>query len=260
MIELTDQMNSTIRLEAPPRRIVSLVPSQTELLFDLGLDVEVVGITKFCIHPDHWFRSKTRVGGTKQIDLEKVRALAPDLIIGNKEENTESDINALREMAPVYMSDIFNLTDALAMIRDVGTLCGKTTESEIMTGEIQRKFDELMQEIKDDKKSSVAYFIWHNPDFLAGKHTFIDAMLSAGGWTNVTKEERYPEVSDNISPELVFLSSEPFPFREEHIAGFQAKYPGAKILQVDGEMFSWYGSRLLKTPDYLRALLHELAE
>lgn len=260
MIELKDQMHSTIRLEAPPRRIVSLVPSQTELLHDLGLEDEVVGITKFCIHPDAWFRSKTRVGGTKQIDIEKVRSLAPDLIIGNKEENTEEDIVALREIAPVYMSDIDDLEGALRMICDVGALCARTEASERMAEKIDADFLGLSAELAGKRRATVAYFIWHNPDYLAGKNTFIDAMLSAGGWKNATDLMRYPEVPSDFSPELVFLSSEPYPFREEHRTLFQEKFPMAKICLVDGEMFSWYGSRLLQTTTYLRKVSHELSE
>ena len=99
-----DQLQSEIRLDRVPRRIVSLVPSQTELLYDLGLEDEVVGITKFCIHPNKWFSSKDRIGGTKSINIDQVKSLAPDLIIGNKEENTIEDIERLREIAPVWMS------------------------------------------------------------------------------------------------------------------------------------------------------------
>ena len=260
MIEIIDQMDTLIRLETPPRRIVSLVPSQTELLADLGLEDQVVGITKFCIHPDRWFRSKTRVGGTKQINIEKVRALRPDLIIGNKEENTESDILALREIAQVYMSDIEDLPQALSMICDLGVLSGKLQRSEELTARIRAEFDNLEYELNGKTLGKVAYFIWYNPDYLAGNGTFINAMLTAGGWENVTKQDRYPEANAIISPDLVFLSTEPFPFKEEHIAEFQNKYPGALVKIVDGEMFSWYGSRLLKSPGYFRKLLHEFSE
>ena len=115
-------MNRTIRLGATPRRIVSLVPSQTELLYDLGLEERVVGITKFCIHPKEWYRSKVRIGGTKNVNFDKVKTLRPDLIIGNKEENFKEDIEALEEIAPVWMSDIFTLDDSLEMINQLGSV------------------------------------------------------------------------------------------------------------------------------------------
>ena len=128
-MEFVDQMNNIIRLGAFPKRIISLVPSQTELLFDLGLDSEVVGITKFCIYPDKWFRNKKRVGGTKTISIEAVRKLNPDLIVGNKEENTKEDILLLSEIAPVWMSDIVSLEDAKKMIIEIGKITNTHTNA-----------------------------------------------------------------------------------------------------------------------------------
>src|SRR5574343_630385 len=171
---VTDQMNRTIRLEGIPRRIVSLVPSQTELLYDLGLNEEVVGITKFCIYPEEWFNSKNRVGGTKQVNIEKVRALQPDLIIGNKEENTVEDIEALEKIAPVWMSDIYTYEDAIEMISLLGNVLGRENESTNICAEIEHQFKKLL--LVDSKK--VLYFIWKDPDYMAGKSTFIDAMLT----------------------------------------------------------------------------------
>ena len=103
MYDFTDKLNRSITLFDKPLRIISLVPSQTELLYDLGLDEEVVGITKFCVHPDVWYRTKTRIGGTKTVNIEKVKSLSPTLIIANKEENTKSDIEALEKIAPVWI-------------------------------------------------------------------------------------------------------------------------------------------------------------
>ena len=116
----TDQLGRKLILEKIPQRIISLVPSQTELLFDLGLEEEVVGITKFCIHPDSWFHSKTRIGGTKQFDFEKIKSLQPDLIIGNKEENDKEQIEELMKNFTVWMSDIKTLADACKMICEIG--------------------------------------------------------------------------------------------------------------------------------------------
>src|SRR5690606_18297650 len=140
MRTVTDQMRRTVEVPALSRRIISLVPSQTELLFDLGLGDRVVGITKFCIHPDAWFRSKPRVGGTKQVDLDKVRALRPDLIIGNKEENARADIEALEQEFPVWMSDVRDLNDALDMIRGLGALTDTSRKAEAIAAEIDAGF------------------------------------------------------------------------------------------------------------------------
>ena len=249
----TDQMNRTIRLEGIPRRIVSLVPSQTELLFDLGLEKEVLGITKFCIYPDAWFRSKTRVGGTKHIDIEKVKSLSPDLIIGNKEENYQEGIERLSEKFPVWMSDIYTLEDAYRMILSLGEL----TDTSIIANQIVSQIkDGLEKEFK--LKGYAVYLIWKDPLIAVGTNTFIDFMLEKAGFNNLINQSRYPEIDlkeiVKLNPEFLLLSSEPYPFKENHILFFQEKLPKTKIKIVDGEMFSWYGSRLLFTGKYFEGL------
>ena len=246
-----DQMNRTVRLEGIPRRIVSLVPSQTELLYDLGLNDEVVGITKFCIYPDEWYRKKQRVGGTKQLNIDAIRALNPDLIIGNKEENTQEDIQALEAIAPVWMSDIYTFDDALKMIEQVGEIIGKEEEAEELILDIQQNFDLINLPAK---KNTFLYFIWKEPDFIVGQHTFIDSILSKIGLENACKENRYPKWSDtSIQPDCIFLSSEPYPFTVEHISIFQERFPVSKIRIINGEMCSWYGSRMKLAPVYFTA-------
>ena len=253
-------MNRTIRLGNTPRRIVSLVPSQTELLYDLGLGERVVGITKFCIHPEEWFRSKTRVGGTKNVNLDKVKALQPDLIIGNKEENSKEDIVALEKIAPIWMSDIFTLEDSLEMINELGDVLNVEKESKALVDLIRSEFDSLHTFFKGSKPKNVAYFIWKNPDMLAGKETFIDDMLTRIGLQNYTNNKRYPifEIEEGKNLDYVFLSSEPYPFKEKEVIEFQKRYPQSKVLVVDGEYFSWYGSRLYKEPKYFKQLLEML--
>jgi ABC-type Fe3+-hydroxamate transport system substrate-binding protein len=256
----TDQMRRVISLNHPPKRIISLVPSQTELLFDLGLDEEVIGITKFCIHPADKFMSKTKVGGTKKLNLEKLRSLNPDLIIGNKEENEQSQIQELMKEFPVWMSDIFTLEDALEMIEEVGILTQRTEKAEMITLNIKNRFANLHSIGAGNLK--VAYFIWKDPYMLAGKNTFIDNILAKAGFVNSLALDRYPELSMNqlkdISPDVIFLSSEPYPFKVKHVQEMKALFPNSEIKIVDGELFSWYGSRLQHTPDYLRLLLKQL--
>ena len=256
-------MNRTIRLGAIPRRIVSLVPSQTELLFDLGLGERVLGITKFCIHPEEWFRSKTRVGGTKNVDIEKVKALQPDLIIGNKEENSKEDIEALEKIAPVWMSDIFTLEDSIEMINLLGGALCVEDESNKLVGLIGAEFQKLQHFIQEEvsvKSLNVAYFIWKNPDMLAGKNTFIDDMLRKCGLNNYSDEERYPifKVDSNKSLDYIFLSSEPFPFKDKEVDHYSKSYPNSNVLIVDGECFSWYGSRVKLAPNYFIELLKKV--
>lgn len=257
MRSLTDQLHRTIQVPERPLRIVSLVPSQTELLYDMGLGERVVGITKFCIHPESWFKSKHRVGGTKKVDLDKVRALKPDLIIGNKEENDRSDIEALAEEIPVWMSDIRDLEGALDMIRRVGTVTATEDKAGALAARIVQAFAALTPR---EEPRTVAYFIWREPYMVAGHGTFINDMLKRMGLVNVFDEgdARYPEITEQelaeADPEVILLSSEPYPFKEKHILELNMICPGTPVHIVDGELFSWYGSRLLRSPEYFSGL------
>lgn len=248
-------MGNRIQLSGRPSRIVSLVPSQTELLYDLGLDHEVVGITKYCIHPAHWFDQKTIVGGTKNFQIDIIDQLKPDLIIGNREENVKDGIEALAKKYPVWMSEIYSLEDSLEMIERVGELVCKTERARQIASEIQTGFS-LITEFPSRK---VLYLIWRKPWMAAGRNTFINDILERIGLQNsLPKDSRYPELSNDelksLAPEVVFLSSEPYPFKEKHIDELQTILPQSKIILVDGEMFSWYGSRLLKATEYLNRL------
>jgi len=248
-------MKREVLLPVFPLRIVSLVPSQTELLFELGLGERVVGITKFCIHPKTWFESKSRVGGTKHVDFEKIAALKPDLIIGNKEENSKEDIEALEKEYSVWMSDIYTFEDALEMIFEVSGF----TNSEENGIEILRAISKAKDAFNEpiDLKKAV-YFIWNDPYMVVGKDTFIDDMLYHAGYVNVVMENRYLELSiENLKaldPEVVLLSSEPFPFKKKHVDALKKHLPEAEIKIVDGEMFSWYGSKLTKAFPYFASL------
>lgn len=258
----TDQLNRKLELSSKPIRIISLVPSQTELLYDLGLRDEVVGITKFCVHPEEWFRSKTRVGGTKKYDLEKIKALNPDLIIGNKEENEKEQIEELMKNYNVWMSDIYTLKDAYDMITRIGTLVGKQQEATTLKLKIESEFNQFQQPTTNNQQL-VSYFIWNKPYMVAGNNTFINEMLKVCGFKNVFETIRYPEITAEqiakTNPEIILLSSEPYPFKEKHIQEFKAICPNAKVLIVDGEIFSWYGSRLLKAPAYFKQLIESIA-
>jgi len=243
-----------------PQRIISLVPSQTELLFDLGLDNELVGLTKFCIHPAASVRGKAVVGGTKTLHLDKIHALQPDLIIANKEENTRDQIEALQRHYPVHITDVITLPDALTMIREVGALAGRAQQANAMAGQIESDFSGLSL---PSCPKTVAYLIWR-PYMAAAVGTFIDAILNAAGFQNAFADRtRYPEISPDdlraANPDLIFLSSEPYPFGGKHLTELQEICPSAGVRLVDGEVFSWYGSRLLRAADYLKNLQNEIA-
>ena len=254
----TDQLGHTIDIPVPPQRIVSVVPSQTELLHDLG--ASVIGITKFCVHPEAWFRSITRIGGTKQLNIDLITSLQPDLIIANKEENEKAQIDALAARFPVWTSDIQHLEDACNMILSIGGMLQRTQEANTIAVTIKERFARLKPA---STAVPTAYFIWRAPWMVAGGDTFIHEMMHACGFRNVFEDiPRYPSVSlaqlAASGCRLVLLSSEPFPFKEKHVAEIRAYLPDADIRLVDGEMFSWYGSRLLQAPSYFQELINSL--
>jgi ABC-type Fe3+-hydroxamate transport system substrate-binding protein len=250
-------MNCEVNIPVPPQRIISLVPSQTELLFDLGVGDKIVGITKFCVHPIE-VKSKTKIGGTKIFHFDAIDELQPDLIIGNKEENYEEGIEQLKQKYPVWMSDVFSLADAYRMMLEIGLLTNTYDKSASLVQQIKNKFAGVVK----FEPLRTLYFIWKAPWMAVGKNTFIDSIMRELGLVNVVSETRYPHLTNDeikqLDPEIIFLSSEPFPFREKHIQELQALLPQSKIVLADGEMFSWYGSRLLRAPDYFQSLRTQL--
>ncbi len=254
----SDQLKRQISISFPPRRIISLVPSQTEFLFDIGLEEQIAGITKFCIHPQEKVRSKIKVGGTKNLNLEKIRSLQPDLIIGNKEENDAQQIKALMDEFPVWMSDITTLDDAYAMMESIGNITGKEPETGILLTRIKSAI-RWWQASENKFSDSCCYLIWKDPLLTVGHDTFIHHLLGLAGFKNSFSDlERYPEITEEDlkqrSPQVLLLSSEPFPFSTKHFAEFKIFLPQTKIILADGEMFSWYGSRLQLLPGYLLKL------
>ena len=250
-----DQLGNEVSCQYPPKRIISLVPSQTELLADLGLEQQVVGITKFCVHPSRWCRTKTIIGGTKDFQFDIIHALKPDLIIGNKEENYIEGIAQLKQRYPVWLSDIVTLHDAYSMITSLGAMTDTETQANLFAYDIE----ERMRAVKKKSDQSVLYLIWRKPWMAAGNGTFIDSMLTMLNLKNaIANFPRYPELSTEqialLKPELIFLSSEPYPFREKHIDELRQINESARVILVDGEMFSWYGSRLLKAAEYFNRL------
>lgn len=260
-----DQLQRKIVLNRTPQRIVSLVPSITELLVDLGLREHIVGVTKFCIHPENLRREKTIVGGTKQVHFDKIKSLEPDIILCNKEENTQEMVAELEKIAPVWVSDITSVADCCDMILSLGELFFKQERAIKISQQIQTELDKFTNSIKKKPGLNVAYLIWKNPYMVAGKDTFINALLELNNFKNIflEKDERYPEVNlkELSKADLILLSSEPYPFKKKHISEIRVVLKNKKILLVDGEYFSWYGSRLVKAFDYFKSLRsHSLGE
>lgn len=261
----TDQLQREVRVQNTPQRIVSLVPSLTEWLYSLGLDDAVAGITQFCVHPESWFRSKTRIGGTKRVHIEKVKALQPDLILASKEENVQEQIEALAAFAPVWVSDIHHLEEACDALQTIGNIMGRAEKARTLIAMMQQRFAALAssaQTAAGSYQPKTAYLIWQNPYMTVGGDTFIHDMLQRCGLQNLfAGRSRYPvttlEEIQSAGCELLLLSTEPFPFKQRHAAELSAQLPGVKVALANGEMFSWYGSRLLHAPAYFAQHLPE---
>lgn len=252
-----DMTGRWINLPEVPHRIVSLVPSQTELLFDLGLEGSILGVTKFCIHPARARRRTRVVGGTKKFNLPIISNLQPDLIIGNKEENDKELIEALEPVAPVWLSDVRSWNDALEMMVQIGDITGRTVAANDLAARIRKAFSPWPP--RDRLAPSVLYMIWKDPWMAAASDTFIDVMLEKAGFRNAIGHlNRYPVLSEHmiksVQPEFIFLSTEPYPFGRKHFEELHRMAPGSRLCLVDGEMFSWYGSRLLQAPPYFARL------
>lgn len=256
-----DYLNRTVTFPYPPKRIISLCPSITETLFDLGLGERIVGRTSFCIHPQEKVKGVKIIGGTKQVNLEKIDLLTPDLIIAEKEENPKELIETLAKKYPVFVFEVENIEDALKMVKDLGDMTDQSVLASKMVQEIELKFSNLPKA----EKMKVAYIIWKDPLMSAGNHTFIYSVLERVGFENVFKDYpgRYPMVTiedlKKESPDLVFLTSEPYPFNVKHQSEFKQILPHSKVVLVDGESFIWYGSRMIQSADYLTKLVGDIS-
>lgn len=252
---LKDQIGRTVALSKAAERIVSLVPSLTELLYDLSAGDQVIGITKFCVHPADWKKEKTIIGGTKNPHIQAIIDLKPDLLIVSKEENRKEDIDQLASHMPIYVSDINKMSDNIQVIEQLGILLNREKEATKLSFHIQ----EQIQMLKPLKKEATAFYcIWKDPYMFAGTDTFIHEMMAIAGFQNVVSDNRYPELSFDelveMQPDFMLLSSEPYPFKQSHVEALQKEMPHTKVLLVDGEMFSWYGSRPQYFADYLNSL------
>jgi ABC-type Fe3+-hydroxamate transport system substrate-binding protein len=259
MKQVHDQTGKIILVQAPPRRIISVVPSQTELLAWLGLEDEVIGITKFCVHPSHWFQTKIKVGGTKQLRIDLIQSLQPDLVIANKEENIKEQINEIEQFCPVWTSDVTNLETAYDMIGSIGMI----TEQQQRANELINELSASFANIPHNPPVKAAYLIWKEPYMTVGGDTFICHMMQKAGFENVFAQiTRYPVVTEedikNSGCEVVLLSSEPYPFQQKHIEDLLQKLPAVKIVLADGELFSWYGSRMQYAASYFVKLKESL--
>nr|QIQ10483.1 Vitamin B12-binding protein [uncultured bacterium] len=234
-------------------RIISLVPSLTESLLDFGIP-DIVGRTKFCIHPKDQVKDIEVIGGTKNIHIEKIRALKPDLILANKEENMKEQVETLMPDFKVWVTNIENIEDNYYFLKNLGNMFNQKEKAQAFN----LKIYDIFNQYKLNKRIKAAYLIWKKPYMTIGSDTFIHHLLQQFGFDNIFSEQkRYPviEMQDLDEAEIIMLSSEPYPFQEKHLEEFRAVYPDKKIIIVDGEAFSWYGTHIAKCETYYKELV-----
>lgn len=255
----TDHISREITVPSHPKRIVSICPAITETLFALGAKERLVGRTKFCIFPKHEVDTLPTIGGTKDPNVEKIKAIKPDLILAEKEENTKESVEELSAIAPVVVLEVQTLADSYRLIKDLGQLtCHETEAKKLLTQACKE-----MESLAKSKKARALYLIWRKPYMAVGDTTYIQSVLEHLGLENAAKSlsGRYPELTPELlhelNPDVLLLSSEPFPFSTKHQQELKEILPNTPSLLVDGEMF-WYGSKMIEASPYYALLVDQL--
>lgn len=230
------------------RRIVSLVPSLSETVCDLGLRDELIACTKFCIEPKDLHRSCTLVGGTKDFDVAQILSLNPTHILCNQEENPKAPVEELMKHVPTSVTFPKSPKDVPAMLRDIGDFLAARDPFE----RAARELEGAMQALQLLPRQRFLYFIWRQPYMIAGRDTYISRFLEQWGWENAApKDERYPSLEPNeitaAKADLILFSSEPFPFRKRDADRLRTEIADCPpIYRIDGQMLSWFGTRTVK--------------
>ena len=256
-------------LHSPVRdaaRIVSLVPSITELACDLGLASQLVGRTGFCIHPKGAVREIPKIGGTKTVDIEGIRTLRPTHVILNIDENERAAAEALATFVPhLVVTHPQAPLDNLGLYRLIGGIFGRSKEAEALCARYRSTHDALASQTFQARRT--LYLNWKDPWMTVSCDTYVSRTLALAGFETlpVDARSRYPEISLDESwvadAEVVLLSSEPYMFRSKHVAMVAAMpvFAGKQVRLIDGEMTSWYGSRAIGGLAYLREFRRSIA-
>lgn len=253
MRKMTDHVGRTIEIAISPKRIISLCPAITTTLFSIGLDKEIIGRTRYCLFPENKVEQLEVVGGTKDINLEKIRTLNPDLIIAEKEENTEEIVLQLEKEFPVYVFEVQSIEDNDRMIQDLGQLTNKETAS----ARLREQILQALGSLPNLQGKKVAYMIWQNPFMVVGDDTYINALLGAMNLVNpfTAVEGRYPVVTledlQQMDLDYLLLATEPFRFKERHVEKMASLLTTVQVSLIDGEMF-WYGVNMIDGANYLK--------
>ena len=246
-MEIIDDLGRKVLINTPPKRVVSLVPSLTLTLSDLGIEKQLVGITRFCIYPEHLIDSLPIIGGPKNIDVEKILWLKPDIVFAVKEENEKKQILELAKKVPVVVFDIYNPEDAFKMMKTLGEIFKKNEKAANLTLKIKHA---LVHFPIQGNGVRAIYLIWKKPWMAAGTKTYIGSMLKKAGFQNIV-EGRYPEINMKLmdQADTILLASEPYHFKEEDKQALQLLFPDKTVKIVSGELFTWFGTYLLRIKD-----------
>jgi ABC-type Fe3+-hydroxamate transport system substrate-binding protein len=245
-------------------RIVSLCPSLTELVFDLGRGADLVGITRWCVHPAAGVAEIEKVGGTKDPDLERILALRPDLVLLNEEENRSEDARALAASGVRYHASMpRSPEETAAMVRSIAAALDSKEAGTKIAAEIEARSARVRRQAAGAPPVRFAYLVWRKPWMSVNADTFAHSLLAQAGGINLfaDRKERYPEIEARDltagRADLVLLSTEPFPFRRRHVEELarETGLPGESFAIADGELLSWHGSRTPDGIDYAASLI-----
>ena len=265
--ELIDAVGTVHRPADPNPRIVSLVPSVTELLFDLGLGAHVVGRTHFCVHPAPELADVVSVGGTKKISNQKLSSLSPTHVILNVDENTKAMAAEVAEIVPnVIVTHPIEPEDNLDLYRLIGGIFGCTDQAQRLSARFENELADLRAAALTQPRRNVLYLIWKDPWMTVSRDTYVSRFLALAGWDTVAHDdnERYPTIEIDAGllaeTDLVLFSSEPYAFSDADMEEFAARhFSPVRCLPIDGELTSWYGSRAIEGLGYLKNLTAEVA-
>lgn len=266
-LTLVDALGRSLTVRQRPERIVSLVPSLTEALFAFGLEQEIVGVTRFCVEPRRGVAGKTKVGGTKALDVAKIEALEPDLVIASAEENSPGDVTQLFDHGcPVFVTMVTSVQSAIDLLRQLATITGTTAAARPIIQGAKKALTFVQATGAGGERVRVFCPVWRNPYMTCSRGTYMDDVVTVCGGRNVFDErrERYPRVElaemAALDPQVILLPSEPYRFTKRHKADFRAfadvtAVKNGHIFLIDGRMLTWYGPRIAQSLSEVKRLL-----
>lgn len=261
-----DDLGNELNFDKKPKRIISLVPAITETLYDLNLEELIIGVTKECTYPIHFKSTKQIVGDTKTIELEILKELKPDLVFCNTTINSLEIITKLQKVTKVYITKVITIDDSKQMIKNLGILLNRRTEADLLNRKIDLKLEDFKLFITSFNTLKVAYFTGYNPWIATGNKTYTNSLLSLNKYTNIYNAQNYlPKINPKRirhdgDPEILFFPSKPFTFEDQHAFEISEYTNRSSAVFIDGEMFGWFGSRLIKAFEYFKTLRNRLDE